>query len=234
VKRFFSKTAFSLIELIVALTLMSVIVLGIFSINMVLVNNNQDYGQRYLVKSATQITLNHILNNASLAVGSANANDEPFLIGTTNYGASDPNGVGDVNSFCMHQAGGAGNNLINNASGIWLCYQLTGNQINWCAETYVPGNDPRGALSCSAASAGGFLIAGVPITFLGTAHSITTLNGVSSPPVLDPITGFVITIQNCLDDSAASCYNATPSLQDPANNPQVQISGSVFPPQMST
>ena len=69
-KRIFSKTAFTLIELIVSSVLVSVVVLGIFSINSVLNNNNQDYGQRYLVKSETQATLNHILNNASLAVGS--------------------------------------------------------------------------------------------------------------------------------------------------------------------
>ena len=58
-KKIFSKTAYTLIELIVSLLLASFVVLGIYSIDQVLNNNAQDYGQRYLVKSGTQTTLNH-------------------------------------------------------------------------------------------------------------------------------------------------------------------------------
>jgi prepilin-type N-terminal cleavage/methylation domain-containing protein len=226
-KKEFSNTAFSLIELLVALTLLSIVILGIFSINGVLVNNNQDYGQRYLVRSETEITLNHILKNASLAVGSANINDNGILLGAD---------LGDANSFCIHQAGintGIGNNLIDNASDIWLCYELIGNQINWCAETYNAGITLtllRGASKCSTSAT---LIAGHPITFLGRAFSITRLNGVLSTPSFDGTTGFSITIQNCLDNTAVTCLN-TGTSTDPVINPEVQISGSIFPPQMST
>ena len=67
-KRIYSKTALSLLELIIATALVSVIILGIFAINTVLSNNNIDYGQRYFVKSETQTTLNHILNNADTII----------------------------------------------------------------------------------------------------------------------------------------------------------------------
>ena len=104
-------------------------------------NNSQDYGQRYLVRSETQATLNHILKNASLAVGygALAGNNEGIIIGATNAS------LGDTNSFCIHQPNGNGNNLINYTGGdIWLCYSWSGNQINWCAETYSgPGTDPR-------------------------------------------------------------------------------------------
>ena len=42
-----SKTGFSLLELIIAAALVSVVILGIFAVNNVLTGNNQDYGQRY-------------------------------------------------------------------------------------------------------------------------------------------------------------------------------------------
>jgi hypothetical protein len=211
-KRFFSKTAVTLIELIVAVSLVSIVLLGLSSINMVLSNNNQDYGQRYLVRSETQATLNHILNNASLAVGSGSANDEGVLIGAA---------VGDPNSFCIHQ--GPNNNIFNNVNNdIWLCYTLSSNQIKYCTETYSAGGDPRGAASCTASPN----ITSGP-TFLGTAYSIT--NPSSS---LNSTTGFSITIQNCLNDSALGCNSSGISTL-PANNPEVQITGTVFPPQES-
>ncbi len=224
--------AFTLIELIVAILLTSVVVLGIFSINMVLINNQRDYGQRYLVRSATQVTLNHILNNVSLAHGSVNTNDEGILIGAQLQDA-------DANSFCIHQPGTSttgGQNLVNSASDIWLCYSWVNTyQINWCAETYSgPGADPRGASSCSYANSNGHLISGTSVTFLGSAYSISYLNGASTPPSFTPTIGsFSMTIQNCLNNSASTCKN-TGTSTDPANNPEVQISGSVFPPQVST
>ena len=128
-KKNLSKTAFSLIELIVTSLLVIIVMLGAFSINSVLTNNNQDYGQRYSVKSVTQITLNHILNNASLAVGSGTADNYGNIDQGILWGAGNPpeitngvynnfNGVGDPNSFCIHQA--ANNNIVNVTRGILL------------------------------------------------------------------------------------------------------------------
>ena len=219
-----STTAFTLIELIVSLVLVSIVLLGIVSISTVLNNNNQDYGQRYLVKADTQTTLNHILNNASLAIGS----------GTTVNGYSDQGivmgndaalGWGDANSFCIHQ--GPNNNIINSAaaSGIWLCYTwypaagIKPYQIYYCTQTYNTTQVTRGANSCVAASPN--------FTFLGSAFSW-------APSFVDSQTlnelQFSITLQNCLDDTATSCQAGGTST-DPVNNPEVQLSASITPPQ---
>lgn len=243
-KKNLSKNAFTLIELIVSLVLVAIVILGIFSVGQVLSNNNQDFGQRFLVKSETQTTLNHILNNASLAVGSANNNDSGILL---------PAAVGDAGTFCIHQAGG--NNLIGSASDIWLCYQWypSGDlnypyQIRWCAENYPaaavasPGSvaDPRSASSCSTAVTNGTVIAysGNNTTFLGSARSITKTVGTNllSSPYFVASGGtqllFSINILNCLNNAAATCSD-TGTSTDPAGNPEVQVSGSIIPLQES-
>jgi len=233
-KRIFSKTAFTLIELLVSLFLVSFIILGIFSITMVLNNNGQDYGQRYLVRSATQTTLNHILNNASLAVGTVNANDEAILNGAV---AGQAHGLADPTTFCIHQQPtGVG-------SDIWLCYSWTNTvanpyQINWCAEKYTAGADPRGASSCSTAQSSGNLAPGSSITFLGTAYSIiqTGQSSLTSSPYFVPNNSpliFGINIQNCLNNSLPSCQTSGIS-SNPTENPEVQLSGTVTPLQATS
>ena len=174
-KKIFPKTAFSLIELLVALALVSIIVLGIFSINAVLNNNNQDYGQRYLIKSSTQTTLNQILGNAALAVGNgvADPNSAPtanwpetgILIGSATNGTGLGNGdVNNANSFCIHQdfpsntlSDSAPNNPATNPPAYtgsrWLCYTYYSSgadayQIWECAMPYSEAAAYRGAGSC--------------------------------------------------------------------------------------
>jgi type II secretory pathway pseudopilin PulG len=223
-RRLFSKTAFTLIELLVSMLLVSFIVLGIVVITIVLSNSGQDYGQRYLVRSATQTTLNNILNNASLAVGSAIPNDEAILLGGT-HGLTDPD------TFCIHQPGTStqgGSNLVDSASDIWLCYSWTNNyQINWCAEKYTAGSDPRGASSCSSAAAANLIAnpaTGQNITFLGTAYtapSVTFAN--SGGQSLFSVTNLVNCLNNILGCSSSN----------PETNPQVTLSGSVIPLQAS-
>jgi len=223
-KRIFSKTGITLVELIVATVLVAVVLLGIFSISMVLNNNNQGYGQRYVIKSSTQTTLNHIINNASLAVGSGLSNDKGILIGTAD-------GLADDNSFCIHQHP---NNTSTDTTGdTWACYSLFNNQINYCTMPYNVGALARGAQSCTT---GTNLTTGP--TFLGTAYSISNYNGNSSPPSFyingtnsgGPPMVFTITIQNCLDDtSSTGTCSPTGNSTDPANNPEVQLTESAFP-----
>ena len=249
-RRLFSKKALSLLELIIASVLVLIVIMGIFAINNVLSNNNQDYGQRYLVKSETQTTLNHILNNASEAVGSGTTSkissleDVGILIGSD---------MGDVNSFCIHQdiapppySGGTtiDNALVNNppsaapdyTNSRWLCYTWYPSgatcpssnpnctyQILYCAMPYADQPPYRGASNCNGSGAD---FAGPQ--YLGTAFS--------NPAVTFSATAggqmaFSITIQNCLTNAASSCFNSDPTKLDPANNPEVTISGSVFPSQ---
>ncbi len=206
-KNFFLKTAYTLIELIISLVLVSVVVLGIFSINMVLNNNNQDYGQRYLVRSETQNTLNHILNNASLAVGSGTNVGNPSVL---DQGIVFFTSAGVNQNFCIHQQ---------NPGDIWACYEFdltpvdpAYHQICYCNASYnlLDGSGYRGATAANCC--------GGTNSFLGTAYSVnsTFTNNV-----------FSITIQNCLNNNnpPGTCGS------DPVNNPQVTVSGSVFPPQ---
>ena len=116
-KRIFSNTAITLIELIVSLSLVSVIVLGIISINTVLSNNGIDYGQRYLVKSQTQVTLNHILNDASMAAGSGVQVGTP-LVNDTGVLVGAAMGAPTNNQFCIHQ------NQVPGPGDIWVCLHI--------------------------------------------------------------------------------------------------------------
>jgi len=217
--KIFSKTAFTLIELLVAITLVTIVLLGVFAINSVLNTNSLDYSNRYSVRSALQATLNHILNNASLAVGSANANDSGILIGAI---------TGDANTFCIHQAANA--NQVSSTSDIWLCYSWSANTITWCAETYSTGAvDPRGATSCSSPSVS--LVPTTSVHFLGTSF-----NSFSStppgPPTFTPSGAsqllFTITLQGCLNNALGTCSN-TGTSTDLTNNPEFQVTGSVIP-----
>lgn len=220
-KKIFLPTAITLIELIVATMLVTVVLFGLVSINLVLNNNNQDYGQRFLLNSQTQAVLTHILNNASLAVGTGTTDsfgnlDQGILIGQL--------GVGDPNSFCIHQD--PNNTPGNYSDDIWFCYSWTANyNINYCTMPYNAAGLNRGAASCGSS---GNLTSGP--TYLGTAFSMTnpvptfSMNGLAAGNQMV----FTITIQNCLNDLAASCTSAGTST-DPVNNPEVVKTGSAFP-----
>jgi len=226
-ERTFAKTGFTLIELIVSIVLVSIVILGIFAINNVLSNNNQDYGQRYLVKSQTQATLNHILNNVSLAVGSSIADN----FGNPDIGILYGPSLQAIDSLCIHQD--PNQTPGNYSDDIWLCYTwyppadpTYPNQIVYCTFGYTPaaGNpSTRGAGRCTADK---------NPTFLGTAYG-TPANNLINTITFNNNNVFTITINNCLNDSAASCFNADPKKQDPANNPQVTVTGSASPAQES-
>ncbi|MDE2027985.1 MAG: hypothetical protein KGK03_08135 [Candidatus Omnitrophica bacterium] len=227
-KRILSNTAVSLVELIFATLLVVVIFFGIEAVNTVLRNSNEDYGQRYFVKADTQATLNHMLNNASTAVGSANCNDEAILVGsgmTLNSCTSGGGSNVSANTICMHEQNSTG------SGDYWLCYSWSGSagvspnmpqpySIYSCTESYPPAAvtnpgsvaDPRGATDCN--TAGG-------ATFLGTS---VVAPSASFVPTASPLQ-FSVTITNRLNNAASA---------DPADNPEVQLSGSVAPMQASS
>lgn len=248
-KRKIFNTGFTLIELITATALVVIVILGIFSINMVLSNNNQDYAQRYLVRSATQTTLNHILNNAVLAVGSGTTDqwgnqDVGILIGPGGpaHWASVPNGgFQNDETICIHQA--ANNNLINSGSDIWLCYTWyppLGNsndyQIKYCVLPYAStatSGQLRGAANCNFANADGFTVTAGP-TNLGTSNNDFMTNATfnTNGTNVGSTMLFTLTLQNCLNNAAASCNGGGAGISsDPVNNPEVSLTGSVTPTQ---
>ena len=241
--------AFSLLELIIASVLVVIVIMGIFAVNGVLSSNSQDYGQKYFVKSETQTTLNHILNNASMAIGSGinvpsspvSVVDKGILIGTADLGI-DAQG-NNANSLCIHQdiatttpLDGASVNTTpstppsyNAPASRWLCYTLFTPLKSPCPSSAVlPNCSSYQIWYCASAYNSSLAYRGASNCFvnsgnamyLGTAYSINT-------PTFSSTAGFNITINNCLDDSASTCSGGS----DQADNPTVQLSGNVFPSQ---
>jgi len=208
--------AFTLIELIVSMTLMGIVVAGLLSINVVLTSNSKEYSTKAMLEANTQAVLNHILHNANLAVGSGSKiqltdgtiiDDKGIMMGAE---------IGDAQSICIHQDP---NNTPNDTSDdIWYCYTDQGHssdyQLKYCTRPYTLDPPYRGASSCGGSG-----------TVVGTLGAVTFLT-------YDKTSGFKITVGNCIDNHADSC-TTTESLRDPANNPEVLLTGSVFPPQQA-
>ena len=102
-----------------------------------------------------------------------------------------------------------------------MCYTWNpnNNQISYCSMPYLPTMAPyRGAASCTHVA---------NAQYLGTAFSNPTVTfGVDGSNSGNQLL-FTVSLQNCLDNSAASCQAGT----DQANNPEIQVSGSAFPTQ---
>jgi hypothetical protein len=233
-KKNVSTTGFTMVEVMVAFVLASILLLGIVTIDTSLDNASRNYGQRYAIKADAQVMLNHILQNAALAVGSASVNDEGIISGFAGGGGGVP-----ANTFCIHQA--AGNTILTSKGDnheIWLCYSFVpaSFQLNWCAETYnsplppnPPSADPRGATDCATASGGGKLIAGTTVSLLGSVFSITPTYKVFAATGQSQ---FTVQILDCSNNADATCNN-TGTSTSLEGNPEIQITGSVIPLQAS-
>ena len=251
------KAAFSLLELIIASVLVVIVTMGIFAVNGVLSSNSQDYGQKYFVKSETQTTLNHILNNASMAIGSGI--NVPTLDGGTVadlgilYSTSPTTGLGpdslglfyNANSFCIHQdialvtpLDGATVNppstpstppAYNNPASRWLCYTLFTPLKSPCPSSAVlPNCSSYQIWYCASAYNSSLAYRGASNCFVNSGNAMYLGTAYSiNTPTFSSTAGFNITINNCLDDSASTCSGGS----DQADNPTVQLSGNVFPSQ---
>jgi len=212
----FKTAGLTLIELIITSMLVSVVLFGLFSVTTVLSTNSQDYGQRYLLASQTQATLNHILGNAALTVKDPSAGDPGFLENILLPGDIS----GTPNTFCFHQnvdySFSPGDQTPRGTPGDysrdrWLCYTKNSatQTFSYCSMKFNPGVSPWGATSCNNPPSTNSI-------FLGTDYGggiFSVVNGV-----------ITLTLQNCLNDLAPSCFSASP---DPVNNPQVKVTGSV-------
>lgn len=121
-----NRRGLTLVELIVSTAVASFVVYGMFNVIQGLNVSSDAYGKAVYAEGTTQATMNHILNNAKLMVGSVN--NIPF--------------VRNGNTFCLGQEGGN----VDAAPDSWQCYTqinnngTNANQIFTCTKTTVNNN----------------------------------------------------------------------------------------------
>ena len=208
--------AFTLVELLVASGVVGIVMLGVISSNMAMQRDTIDFTKNYSLIQNTNNTLNHILNSASLMVGSPS--DVGFAyktLGTFSIGIDDLGHpvyallTGDNNTFCFNQNDPP-------TYKTWVCYTYDPNSYNiyWCKSTNTN--------TCT----------GTNGSLLGTAKSMPTVTFTVNP-THDPNQSwlkkalFEISIDNCSDPSQV-CSSGGGS-----TNPFVTKSGSVSPPAYS-
>ena len=220
-----SQKAYTLLEVMVAFVIVSLVLLGIITTNTSMDTANRAMGLRYTLKADTQAILNHILQNAALAMGSASPGDEGIINGF--QGAGGLSG-GNATTFCIHQPGtnSGGNNIIANPTDIWLCYSYVAanHTLFWCAETYAAGADPRTASACSTS--------GTRIGAIRTLGSVFSIQPVYTVYSATGQSEFDVAITSCIDNAAATCQAGGTSTS-PESNPEIQLSGTVNPLQSS-
>ncbi len=236
--KIYNPIGLTLIELLVASSVIGLIMLGVITSNITLQKNTLDYANSYYVLQNTNQSLNHILAAASLAVGTPNNpgvalyNPRPSRCRSTArngeaYMGQDQTrhnlcavNSGDPNTFCFHQNVDPTDvtwpGMVDPTKDRWLCYTFSSPNISWCTKTFSSGPS-----SCSGSG-------NVETGTLGTAKTVTASFSLNSYCFSIPCDGrqkalFNVTIINCKDPTA----NCSPGN---ANNPYVVKSGSVSPP----
>jgi len=247
-----------MLELIITSVLVVIVVFGIFAVNNVLNNSSQDFGQRYFVKSETQTTLNHILNNASMAVGTGtnisfsgggSVLDEGIVFGTDaneGWGAVG----GDQYSFCIHQDVPSltpDNTTVNSpattppnySTSRWLCYTWYG-PGNLCSTASINNCSSYEIWYCARAYDSTIN----PSRGAGACNTSTPSGPISSALYLGTAQSNPFSTSSALPASFSSTsgfsitlYNCldntlTSGACGSSNNPTATLSGSVFPSQV--
>jgi type II secretory pathway pseudopilin PulG len=117
-----NSTGFTLLEIIVASVVVATIMLGIVTSNLTLQKDTRDASNGFYIAATTQQTINQILKDASLMVGSLSQlgmTGENIL----NKNGSQTNTPGSTN-FCFNQS--------DPAAPVYVCYTLTSNKIQRC------------------------------------------------------------------------------------------------------
>lgn len=194
--------AITLTELLVASAVVGFVLLGITASNTILQKSSQDFSASYFVAQSTQNSLNHILKNASMAVGS---------LSYPGYFYQETGAAGtQYRAFCFNQTT---DDPSDSSKANWVCYTWTHSDLGsvkdlrWCRKAIGVPPD-----SCSGVD-----------PLLGTAKNVT--------PTFTPGGLFTVTIDHCLNDNAASCCDpsADPACKPDPNNPYVTKTGSVYP-----
>lgn len=205
--------AITLMELIIASIVVTVVMLGVVSANIILQKDSTSFSNKYYVTEVANTVLSSILADAAQVVGTASA---PGIV----IGA----GTGDANTTCFYQDP---NGIIQDtANGKWTCYTYynppSPNQYNIyrCTSNYSKGSN-QGMKKCNT---------GAGSTLIGTASASPWLLTVFNNGL------FSLTVDNCWNPAATdnSCCNPTnpdgsTNTNCPANpsNPFAEKKGSV-------
>ncbi|MBF0489725.1 MAG: prepilin-type N-terminal cleavage/methylation domain-containing protein [Candidatus Omnitrophica bacterium] len=215
-----SKQAITLVEILVATVIASMVLFGALLSTTALQKSANDFGGSYVNKAQSSEVLDHMLRNASLAMGSdmGPAFDKGILIGADE--------TGDANTFCIHQdvdALGVANQTSTGESTAkdtsddhWLCYTLATSEdtkgVYYCYKDYVAsGACPtcRGAGACKVGLSG--------TRFLGSMSSWMPTFTLKGRQLL-----FSIHMTSRLKSTS------TEKTSD-GSNPETTVSGSVTP-----
>ena len=178
-----SEKALSLMELVLATGIIGIIIWGMTSSELVFYNNSKNYGSQYAVTSMTVATLNHIINNASKAVGSDGESDKGILT-QTDLLQADP-------TFCIHQK-------PTSSTHQWYCYTQIGTDIYGCIRPYTASPIPpiRGAEQCTRSNR---RIGGAIAETISDSNPTFDLNTLI----------FSITINNCFNPALSTCSQSS-------------------------
>ncbi len=235
-KKYHQTAAFTLFEVIISTVVVAIIMLGIVTSMISLEKMNRISSDGYYVMQNSSNALNHILKNASLAVGSpaypgfATGTAGGTSLGMDSQGntiSSRVSGGGNVNTFCFNQTAGDPAVATSNS---WLCY------------TWVPPSLPKGPTTngniYTCIRTGGIVPAACDVTdkIVGTAKNITEKFSINNSSVGGQKTLFNVKVESCLDNTIPSCCDpglplcptGFPNCCTPdTNNPYVVKEGSV-------
>ncbi|MBF0490533.1 MAG: hypothetical protein HQL15_07935 [Candidatus Omnitrophica bacterium] len=207
-----SNKAMTLIEILVATAVASMVLFGALLSTTALQKSTNDFGANYANKAQSSAVLDHILRNAGLAMGSDMGPefDKGILIGSAE--------TGDADTVCIHQdVDDKGVENLDSAQDTkddhWLCYSLktsgTTRGIYYCYKSYdssVSCPTCRGASACS-----------VTDKFLGTASSWIPSFKLNGRQLL-----FTMSITSRLKSTSDVKSND-------GSNPETTVSGGVSP-----
>lgn len=179
--------AITLVELIVASLISTVVIMGLFTVLQSTQNAATGFGERNVVNGATQATLNHIMRNAAQVVGSGVGNNKGILIGVAD-------GLANNQSFCFAQDT---NNPPDAVGNIWICYTQILTNLYQCSSNYVPGVNPRGATVCPNTST---FIGTLNANVIAATNNPNTVGTLSNPSFVG--NSFLITISDTVNNKS--------------------------------
>lgn len=241
--------AFTIIEVLVASVVVSIIMLGVITTSISLSNSAKFSSANYFVSQNTQSALNQIIAQASIAIGTPS---NPGFVGVDNLIDKDETGAdvvddsGDVltrssltsgssNSFCIRQNFSVDGDYSSSnpiAYNRWACFTFNPSNYNLysCYKPFdinrLPGSVAYVANAASQPgdckpSDWGYTLVGTAKVKPVTSLTINAAGGGSQKVI------YQVTIDNCLDPSEHHGFGVCTAVN--SNNPYVEKTGIISP-----